>query len=418
MHTSLAHPPLGLPGTIPGGATAERLRIGMLGFALFTSFFVMMEPAPVDLFLAAAMAVFLLTGLRFPPLLAPMIGLFFLWLFGAALALTRVYNNERVLLWLIIGTYLVILSIILAAYFSDNTYRRISSALNWWTAAATIASIIGIIGYFGQIEALLLYSRAKSTFQDPNVFGPYLVLPAIWMLARIYETGLMKSPLRLLAFAIIAMGIFLSFSRGAWGQFVAAAGFTTACMFIFSASSKERMRMLPPIVVGFLVVALALFVLLSIGKVGDAFTERAKLVQNYDGGHMGRFYQHKEGFKLILQYPLGLGMLQFPKYFVEQPHNTYLGGFVSYGWLGGSIFPSLILITLFIGLKGIAIAAPWRSALIASHSVFITHMIAAWTIDIDHWRHFYFIIGMVWGLTAASIRHRRQQRATAPPAPA
>jgi hypothetical protein len=32
-------------------------------------------------------------------------------------------------------------------------------------------------------------------------------------------------------------------------------------------------------------------------------------------------------------------------------------------------------------------------------------------VDTDHWRHFFLILGLVWGLTAASINLRRGYQA-------
>ena len=56
-------------------------------------------------------------------------------------------------------------------------------------ASAVITALLGIGGYLGVIpggEALFTrYWRAKGAFQDPNVFAPYLILPAMYLLQRI-----------------------------------------------------------------------------------------------------------------------------------------------------------------------------------------------------------------------------------------
>ncbi len=52
-----------------------------------------------------------------------------------------------------------------------------------------IASLVAIAAYFrlfgAASEALLLYSRARGTFNDPNVLGAFLVLPGMLIFHRI-----------------------------------------------------------------------------------------------------------------------------------------------------------------------------------------------------------------------------------------
>ena len=39
-------------------------------------------------------------------------------------------------------------------------------------------------------------------------------------------------------------------------------------------------------------------------------------------------------------------------------------------------------------------------------------------IDSDHWRHFFLILGMIWGMSAANIRRHRQRAVGAAAYPA
>ena len=52
--------------------------------------------------------------------------------------------------------------------------------------AAILAAVFGVIGYFnvaglGPYFTLYDNSRAMGTFKDPNVFGPFLVPPVVWL---------------------------------------------------------------------------------------------------------------------------------------------------------------------------------------------------------------------------------------------
>jgi len=87
-------------------------------------------------------------------------------------------------------------------------------------AAAVIASLAGIIGYAqvsGALSDLFLrYSRARGTFNDPNVLGAFLVLPGMLLLQRVLagrRSQVLGSGFLLL---ILMAALLLTFSRAAW----------------------------------------------------------------------------------------------------------------------------------------------------------------------------------------------------------
>ncbi len=42
--------------------------------------------------------------------------------------------------------------------------------------------------------------------------------------------------------------------------------------------------------------------------------------------------------------------------------------------------------------------------------VLVVHMLIGNVIDTDHWRHFYLVLGIVWGCCALEHRHQRAMR--------
>ena len=53
--------------------------------------------------------------------------------------------------------------------------------------AGISTAALGILGYFHAFpgaDIFTRYDRAAGAFQDPNVFGPFLALPAIYLLHR------------------------------------------------------------------------------------------------------------------------------------------------------------------------------------------------------------------------------------------
>ena len=69
--------------------------------------------------------------------------------------------------------------------------------LNAYVWAATLAALLGIIGYFdllpGAYDSMTRYGRATGLFKDPNVFGPFLVPGLVYLLSRIAGAPLRRS---------------------------------------------------------------------------------------------------------------------------------------------------------------------------------------------------------------------------------
>jgi O-antigen ligase len=88
------------------------------------------------------------------------------------------------------------------------------------------------------------------------------------------------------------------------------------------------------------------------------------------------------------------------------PHNVYLNAFSSYGWLGGVSYFLLIISTIIVGLKAVFTRTPWQHLSIVIFCPMLTTMLQGVQIDTDHWRHFYWLTGMMWGLYAATAAWR------------
>src|SRR5207302_11084165 len=86
----------------------------------------------------------------------------------------------------------------------------------------------------------------------------------------------------------------------------------------------------------------------------------------------------------------------------EDPHNTFLNTFMSGGWLAGFAYLTLTLVTLAAGLRFLFAATPWRRAYQAVFVAYLGVVGESAIIDIDHWRHYFLILGMLWGLIAAT----------------
>jgi hypothetical protein len=101
---------------------------------------------------------------------------------------------------------------------------------------------------------------------------------------------------------------------------------------------------------GFVLLIAAIIVALQFDQVADLFSDRAKLVQAYDGARHGRFERHAIGFLMAMEHPLGIGPLEFGLMWGEDTHNIWLKALMDYGWLGFVSYVTLMVWT-FAGLS-------------------------------------------------------------------
>jgi hypothetical protein len=183
--------------------------------------------------------------------------------------------------------------------------------------------------------------------------------------------------------------------------------------FITSRSPSQRLRIVLLSLTGMVVLAVFIAALLSIDIVADLFKQRASFEQSYDVGAQGRFARYGLGAILALDMPFGVGPLQFSKYFPEDTHNSFLNAFMSGGWLAGACYPALTALTLAFGFRAVFVRTPWQQTTITVFAALFGVVTESFIIDIDHWRHTFLLIGVMWGLIAAARRHSVRSRALA-----
>lgn len=393
---------------------AERLRLGVLFLLMLGSAFVFAEPSPYEIGALLAIGVFAATGgFVINRALLPLIFLLIVYCLGLSSGAIQVLREPKVLPWVAVSWYLAVTMIFFAVVAAENTEARLAVLAKGWTAAAVITALAGIAGYFrafpGAFDLFTLYGRAKGTFNDPNVFGPFLVFPMLMALQAFYggSRGQMLRGAAVLAVTVPAM--LLSFSRGAWIHFALSAAIMTALMMLTVPGRGQRLRILAVVAAGVILLAAALTVMLSIDAVGELMRQRANFNQSYDSGPMGRFGRHVYGWQMAMDLPMGIGPLQFSKFFVEDVHNVYLNAFLSGGWVAGIAYHALVGLTLLVGLLVSVQKAPWQPVAIAIFATFAGVAFEGKIIDTDHWRHFWALAGLLWGFAIANrVAARRE----------
>jgi hypothetical protein len=391
----------------PGVVALQRALMWLVGAS---GAIVFIEPSPYELVTLVAVVIFIATGLRLRLVFMPLLLLLFLVNIGYTIGAVPFLDQPEVANWIATSWYMAITVIFFAMVISEDTAARLDMLRRGLIVGATIAATAGVAGYFNLVpgghDLLTLYERARGTFKDPNVLGAFLILPALFVLQSVVSDRLGKSFRSAVAFGIMALAILLAFSRAAWGGLVITSAFMLALMILTSRSHAQRSRIIVTAVVAVILVAMLVAVLLSFDSVGEMFRQRASFDQSYDEGRFGRFGRHILGAQMALDLPFGIGPLQFHNYFPEDTHNSYLNAFMSGGWIAGICYPALVFVTVIMGFRHVFIRVPWQRAYLAIFSAFLGTVGESFIIDTDHWRHFWMMLGAMWGMFAAAQRYK------------
>jgi O-antigen ligase len=384
---------------------------GLTAFGVFLSGFVIDEPAPYEVFMAGLIGFWFIVGLRISRTTGLLLAFMLTYITGGMLSITQMNVIGDAPIYLAVTFFLLLSSVFYCAIIEEDM-RRLTLIFNAWTVAAVITAMLGILGYFHAFPGAAMftrYDRAMGAFQDPNVFGPFLVAPSLYLLHGILTGKIKNLPIRAGALAILAFGVLLSFSRAAWAMFVFSAMMMVLIMFIKERSGAFRLKILVITLAGLVLGVVAIVVALQIPAISDLLTTRTKLVQDYDGERLGRFARHQLGFLNAMSEPLGIGPMVFSTIYPEDEHNIWLKSLTTYGWLGLVTYLGLVWTTIGFGIRYMLRDRPWQPYLMAAWITLCGHELIGNVIDTDHWRHHFMLFGIVWGCAALEHKYQRQR---------
>jgi hypothetical protein len=401
------------PARFAPGRAITRLQRGLMWLIGAAGGIVVVEPAPNEFVVVLAMVVFLATGMPLRAAHIPLLLLLVAYNIGYLIGVVPVLTEEGTVMWTAVSCFMSVTTLFFALALTEDTERRLDMLLKGYLAVAVAVAVFGILTYFHLLpgsDTFMFASRSRSTFKDPNVLGAFLVLPTVLCLQRTMTGRLRDFLVGSLMTAVLAIELLLAFSRGAWGAFGVAVALMLGLTYLTCGSGRERRRIILIAALGTVVLGALIVVVLSLPQVSGLFEERASLVQSYDAGRLGRFGRHILGAQLALDQPFGIGPLQFSKYFPEDPHNSFLDSFMAGGWISGAAYLALTLVTLTIGLRYVFVRTPWRAAHIALYATFVAEVGESYIIDVQHWRHYFLIMGVLWGLVIAAAARRKAAR--------
>jgi hypothetical protein len=391
-------------------ALAQRLLDAVLFVTVLTSFVAFVEPSPHDALMFVLLAACIAARVHFDRKLLPLFLLLVVWLAGGLLCLIHVDTQQKPIQYAGTSIYLAIAALTFASLFCDGNVRRLRILHRAYILAALLATAAGYIGFFHLLPGADMFldnERVSATFKDPNVYGPFLIFPILWLLISLLTRGMKL--LHVVTLMLLLGGLLLSFSRGAWGHTVVSVTVGVTILVVVTPDPRMRRRIVALTLAAVVLAAVVLAALMSIDSVHDMILERAKAIQPYDVGPGGRFWLQQLALSTILDYPNGLGPFEFDRIFGLQQHNVYMQCFLVYGWLGGAAYVTLVAVTLMFGLLTVRVATPWQYYLITAYAVFVGEAFEGMIVDTDHWRHFFLMLGLIWGLGAATINFRNRR---------
>jgi hypothetical protein len=382
---------------------------GSVLFMLASSFVVFIEPAPVDILFGLVLIFFVQSRLAATFGVVPLLLLLLAYNAGGFVSYIFAPPRDKAMMFMITSSYMAVAGIVFAFYVGSNPSISMKYIGRGWIIGACIASVWALIDYFklpSPIALQVLPGRATGLFKDPNVFSTYLIFPAILMLQSLILGKTRFPVLTFMALGLMLVALFLAFSRGAWVNFVGAAALMMFLTYIVVRDGVIRTRMVLSIAVILICAAVAFMLLMSIPQIQSMFMERFALIQYYDAGETGRFGNQLNSLAPLTSLPLGFGPFGFRQIYGTEPHNTFINAFASYGWLGGVSYFLLVVSTLIVGARTVLTRTPWQLPAICAFAPMVTTILQGVQIDTEHWRHFYWMLGMVWGLFAATLHQR------------
>jgi hypothetical protein len=71
----------------------------------------------------------------------------------------------------------------------------------------------------------------------------------------------------------------------------------------------------------------------------------------------------------------------------------------------------LVFVTSLTGFRYVFVRTPWQWIYLAIFSAFLGTVGESFIIDTDHWRHFWLMLGVMWGMFVAAERWKAINKA-------
>ena len=364
-----------------------------LGFLVFG--IVATEPAPPDGVFAIVILLAIVTGRfnleRVPLAVFSLLGAFVFLNILSAIEALDVPSAAR---FMTITIYLAVFAVWFTSYLDSQARAR--AVVKAYVIPATAFAVLASAALFLPVpgaDLLLAYdaTRATGLFEDPNVFGPFLVPAALIVFQEILDPRLLNARLsvKVATFLFLTVGVLFSYSRAAWVNEVVGVLVLLMVLTMRRGGGRKAIAVLVLVVITTIGVAGMLAVTGSLG-----FLQERARIQTYDSQ---RFGAQRTGIELAEQYPVGIGPGQFERRVPIATHSAYVRTLAEQGVLGMVLISALFLTTLvFAGHNAVLGRDTYGIGSAALLGAWVGLLVNSFVVDTLHWRHLWFVAALIW----------------------
>lgn len=362
-----------------------------------SGFYVQFEPAPVDfvMLIFSFMSFLLLASVVFVRLGWVVFVLGGYFIFELIAFSNVVLAPENALFFLFITAYLWVFFLALSALFLTHGEPAFEVFMSGWVVAGLASAGIAVAGFFDFIPRELVLRtedgvRIKAFFKDPNVFGPHLVPPLLYLLVFKRNNGGFGPTIFVWASsALLGFSLLLSGSRAAVVNLLAVGGcyaglrlYTFFKRGRFSGFSVKNLLVL---------VSIGVCVALFVGASGlDTQMSDRVGMQSYDAS---RWANMVAAIEEMFDHPLGIGQAQYQLTSYNGIHSLYL----SLGAESGiGVLVCFLVISGYCLLRSIRMSGlrnEKESRLAAfSAAIILGVLVNSLVLNTIHWRHLFMTL--------------------------
>jgi len=374
------------------------ISLGMVWLLVAISGFVMFEPSPFELFGAVLVFGSFAFGMRIPKGVGLPIIFWAIFLICNIISSIQSLDPSMSVKPIGIRFFLIATWLFITCFVYENPKRFLPVIWSGYAFGAFFVVLIGALAYTGNIpnaDQYLLFGRVKSTFKDPNVYGPFLTPVFLIYLSRLESGKDSHFVINITMLATVSIGLLLGFSRGSWLNLGMALMIYLIIRLLTLNETKELSRLLGMGILSLIFGSFLIGWLISTSAVSELFQVRAQVVQGYDVTE--RFATQLKAINTILDYPLGIGPGQTILHYASMPHNVYLHLFSESGWGSGLAYVSFVILTLWKGLIFCLRKTEIQLTSLVIFASLLSTQLQSFFIDSHHWRHLFILYGMMWG---------------------
>jgi len=387
---------------MPSKTKTDRGFLFLVWVAVVLSVVAIIEPSPSDIaIILLTLQGFIWKKLHWTKDLTIPFVLLGLYILSNFVSFLYAIDLEQGVFFGLVTLFMVGLWLFAIGFFTRFEERGVRLFMSAYTTGGVITAGLSALTYFGLLtiswsEEFLFYDRVKGLFKDPNVFGPYLIVAAVYSIHRWQqrEGKFIEKLFWAGSCLTVSVGILLCFSRAAWANYV-----ITAVIFFWLNAFANRAkgafkRNVIYFVLAAMVVTVAVSYALTVPQVQDVVAYRTEM-QAYD---TDRFATQSAALYLGLSNPLGVGPGQSYLHLDYATHSLYLRVFSENGLLGFISLFAFIAVTLIrsLVLSQRALNDWQRSVFALIAATLIGTLLNSFTIDSLHWRHLWFLLAIGW----------------------